>query len=163
MTVNILTHSVESPEVTEIYISAVPIESASPQKHAEEIFSGISNILLSKKAHIFQERVFAAQYAMEIVGHARSQAYAGLDDGVAPSFLAAKEGLLGPIAGVQVHAIICENKPNSNPIKACPERIEFTLSVIEGNGPISSKAKMSLKSHHHPDNTCCIRKTRRII
>jgi len=29
--------------------------------------------------------------------------------------------------------------------------------------PISSKAKMSLKSHHQPDNTCCIRKTRRII
>jgi len=29
-----------------------------------------------------------------------------------------------------------ENKPNSNPIKACPERIEFTLSIIEGNGPI---------------------------
>ena len=27
-------------------------------------------------------------------------------------------------------------KPNSNPIKACPERIVFTLSVIEGNGPI---------------------------
>jgi len=51
---------------------------------------------------------------------------------------------------------LCENKPNlvrpalfakelpdwSNPIKACPERIEFTLSVIEGNGsngPISVK------------------------
>ncbi|NQT03489.1 MAG: hypothetical protein HQ580_15790 [Planctomycetes bacterium] len=111
MTVKLDTRSVESPEVTEIYISAVPIESASPQKHAEEIFSGISNILLSKKAHIFQERVFAAQYAMEIVGHARSRAYAGLDDGVAPSFLAAKEGLLGPIAGVQVHAISSENKP----------------------------------------------------
>jgi len=31
-----------------------------------------------------------------------------------------------------------ENKPNSNPIKPCPERIEFTLSVIEGNGPILS-------------------------
>jgi hypothetical protein len=27
-------------------------------------------------------------------------------------------------------------KANLNPIKACPERIEFTLSVIEGNGPI---------------------------
>ena len=25
----------------------------------------------------------------------------------------------------------------TNPIKPCPERIEFTLSVIEGNGPIS--------------------------
>ena len=37
-----------------------------------------------------------------------------------------------------------ESKPNSNPIKACPElvpkvRIEFTLSVIEGNGPISKQ------------------------
>jgi len=33
-----------------------------------------------------------------------------------------------------------QNKPNSNPkqsqFKPCPERIEFTLSVIEGNGPI---------------------------
>jgi len=34
-----------------------------------------------------------------------------------------------------------QNKPNSNPIKACPERFEFTLSVIEGNGPISEKPK----------------------
>ncbi len=31
---------------------------------------------------------------------------------------------------------IGQNKPNSNPIKACPECSEFTLSVIEGNGPI---------------------------
>jgi hypothetical protein len=31
----------------------------------------------------------------------------------------------------------------TNPIKPCPERIEFTLSVIEGNGPIS-KAKTML-------------------
>ncbi len=32
-----------------------------------------------------------------------------------------------------------KNKPKqtqTNPIKACPERSEFTLSVIEGNGPI---------------------------
>jgi hypothetical protein len=43
------------------------------------------------------------------------------------------------------------NKPNSNPIKACPERIEFTLSVIEGNGPISSKAKIACqKIRPHP-------------
>ena len=34
-----------------------------------------------------------------------------------------------------------ENKANSNPIKPCPERIEFTLSVIEGNGPISERPK----------------------
>jgi len=36
---------------------------------------------------------------------------------------------------------LSENKPKSNPIKACPERIEFTLSVIEGNGPISEMPK----------------------
>ena len=111
MTVHIHTHSIESPGATEIYISAAPLEIASHQEHAEEIFSGISNIIHSKKAHIFQERVFATQDAMEIITHARSEAYADLDDGVAPSLLVAKEGLHGPVAGVQVHAISCENKP----------------------------------------------------
>ena len=111
MTVNIHTHSIESAGATEIYISAAPLESASTEEHAQEIFSSISNILNSKKAYIFQERVFATQDAMEIISNTRSKAYAKLDDGVAPSLLVAKEGLLGPIAGVQVHAISCENKP----------------------------------------------------
>jgi len=111
MTVKLDTRSVESASATEIYISAVPAESASAQNQAEEIFSGISDILRSKKAHVFQERVFAAQSAMEILSRARSQAYADLDDGVAPSFLVAKEGLLGPVAGVQVHAISSDSRP----------------------------------------------------
>jgi len=37
-----------------------------------------------------------------------------------------------------------QNKPKTNPkqtqFKPCPERIEFTLNVIEGNGPICSLA-----------------------
>ena len=111
MTVKLDTRSVESASATEIYISAVPAESASAQRQAEEIFSGISDILRSKKAHIFAERVFAAQSAMEILSRARSQAYGDLDDGVAPSFLVAKEGLLGPIAGAQVHAISTNTHP----------------------------------------------------
>jgi len=37
-----------------------------------------------------------------------------------------------------------KNKPNSNPIKACPQRIEFTLSVIEGNGPILERMNLNL-------------------
>ena len=57
MTVKLDTRSVESASATEIYISAVPAESASAQNQAEEICSGISDILRSKKAHIFQERV----------------------------------------------------------------------------------------------------------
>jgi len=36
-----------------------------------------------------------------------------------------------------------KNKPNSNPIKACPERSEFTLSVIEGNGPILKRMNIN--------------------
>jgi len=111
MTVKLDTRSVESASAAEIYISAVPAESASAQSQAQEIFSGISGILRSKKAHIFAERVFAAQSAMEILSRARSQAYADLDDGVAPSYLVAKEGLLGPIAGVQVHAISSDSRP----------------------------------------------------
>ena len=140
MTVNIHTHTIESTGATEIYISAAPIESASPAEHAEEIFSGISDILQSKKAHIFQERVFATQDAMEIICKARLEAYGKLDDGVAPSLLVEQEGLLGPIAGVQVHAIICENKPevvNLNEIDCgrilhMPRRAYLSLSSISG-------------------------------
>jgi enamine deaminase RidA (YjgF/YER057c/UK114 family) len=111
MTVNIHTHSLESSGATEIYISAAPLESAPQEEHAKEAFSGISDILNSNEAHIFQERIFATQDAMEMISNIRSEAYGKLDDGVAPSMLVAKEGLLGPIAGVQVHAISCENKP----------------------------------------------------
>ena len=31
----------------------------------------------------------------------------------------------------------------TNPIKACPERSEFTLSVIEGNGPILERMNVN--------------------
>ncbi|MFB0552698.1 MAG: hypothetical protein ACETWQ_05215 [Phycisphaerae bacterium] len=36
-----------------------------------------------------------------------------------------------------------KNKPNSNPIKACPERIEFALSVIDGWQPLSELSERS--------------------
>jgi len=36
-----------------------------------------------------------------------------------------------------------KNKPKTNPITACPERIEFTLSVIEGNGPILKRMNLN--------------------
>ncbi len=32
-----------------------------------------------------------------------------------------------------------KNKPKQTQFKPCPERSEFTLSVIEGNGPISKQ------------------------
>jgi enamine deaminase RidA (YjgF/YER057c/UK114 family) len=111
MNVNIHTHSIESNKAKEIYISAGPSESASQVEDAKEIFSDIADMLKSNEAHIFQERIFATENAMEMIKNIRSEAYGKLDDGVAPSMLVAQEGLLGPIAGVQVHAISCENKP----------------------------------------------------
>ena len=110
MIVNLDTRSVESPTATEIYISATPGENAPLQEQAQEIFSGIRDILHSKKACILQERVFAAQRAMEKVLRVRSKEYGDIDDGVAPSALVGKEGMAGPIAGVQVHAVSCNTK-----------------------------------------------------
>jgi len=113
MPMNLDTRSVESPAATEIYIAATPGGNGPLQDQAQEIFSGIRDILHSEKAHILQERVFGTQSAMEKVLRVRSEAYGGIDDGVAPSALCGKEEMCAPIAGVQVHAVICETKPET--------------------------------------------------
>ena len=111
MTANLETRSIESASATEFYISATPGETAPLQDQAREIFSDIRDILRSKNAFILQERVFSTLAATDTIRQARSEAYGELDDGVAPSFLVAAEGSSGPIAGVQVHAISTNNKP----------------------------------------------------
>jgi enamine deaminase RidA (YjgF/YER057c/UK114 family) len=120
MPANLDTRSVESPTATEIYISATPGENAPLQDQAQEIFSGIRDILRSKKAYILQERVFTTQRAMEKVLRVRSKAYGDIDDGVAPSAVVGKEGMAGPIAGVQVHAISCDTKPEVVNLEGTP-------------------------------------------
>jgi len=108
MTANIDTRTIESSAVTEIYISAVPEENAPPAEVAEQLFCGIRDTLRSQSARILEERVFATEQVMDILADARSKAYQGqeFDDGVAPSYLVGAEGAsLGPIAGVQVHAL----------------------------------------------------------
>jgi enamine deaminase RidA (YjgF/YER057c/UK114 family) len=105
MAVKLDTRTVESSVAAEIYISATPREGTSLQDQSYEIFRGIRQILRSKKAHILQERVFATQATIETISRARSKAYADFDDGVSPSLLVGREGLSGPFAGVQVHAV----------------------------------------------------------
>jgi enamine deaminase RidA (YjgF/YER057c/UK114 family) len=111
MTVELDTRSVESSAATEIYISASSKESAAPQHQAQEFFSRILDVLQSKNAHILQERVFANMDVMETISSVRSKVYADVDDGVAPSLLVGKEGMSGPIAGIQVHAISSDSRP----------------------------------------------------
>ena len=103
--------SAKSASATEIYISAAPGQAAQLRDQAREIFSGVRDVLHSKKAFILQERVFSTPAATETIRQARSETYGELDDGVAPSFLVAAEGSTGPIAGVQVHAISTNNEP----------------------------------------------------
>jgi len=111
MAVKLDTRTVESTVASEIYISATPGEGASLQDQANELFTGIRHILSSKKAHILQERIFATKKVVEIISRTRSKAYADFDDGVVPSLLIGKQGSSGPFAGVQVHAISSDIKP----------------------------------------------------
>jgi enamine deaminase RidA (YjgF/YER057c/UK114 family) len=111
MTANLEIRSIESASAMEIYMSAVPAQAAILQDQAREIFTGIRDVLRSKKAFILQERVFSTLSATETIRRARSEAYGELDDGVAPSFLVAAEGATGPIAGVQIHAVNTDNEP----------------------------------------------------
>jgi len=138
MPVNLDTRSIESSAATEIYISAVPTENVPPQEQAKEIFSRIRDTLRSKKARIVQERVFLTQNVMEIVASVRSKEYGDINDGVAPGFLAGVEGIFGPIAGVQVHAISSDSSPEVINLEgtACgrilrvPGRTYLTLSQL---------------------------------
>ncbi len=138
MPVKLDTRTIESPSATEIYISAAPDQNAPADKQAREIFSEIADTLRSKKAGILQERIFAVQDVMKAISDIRLREYGALDDGVAPSFLVCTEGLCGPIAGVQVHAIAADTTlgvvdfegSRCGRILRLPDRTYLTLSDI---------------------------------
>ncbi|MHC4084122.1 MAG: Rid family hydrolase [Planctomycetota bacterium] len=109
MPANLDIRRIESSAATEIYITATPGGNGPIQQQAQEIFSGIRDIICSEKAHILQERVFGTQSAMEEVLRLRSEAYDDINDGIAPSALCGKEES-APLAGVQVHAVISDTK-----------------------------------------------------
>lgn len=146
MAVNFDTRSVKAPNVTELYISATPTKNAPTAELAQEAFSGIRDILSSKGAHIFQERVFGTEEAIKIASKARSKAYGEFDDGVSPSYLVGKEGLTGPFAGVQVHAIRGDTKnelvkldgTSCGRVLRISDRAYLSLSAI--SAPQSEKA-----------------------
>jgi len=111
MTINIDTRTVESNRAKEIYISAAPTKAAPAQDLADETFGAIDEILRSNRAHLLQERIFASCDVVELICGARKESYRDLDDGVPPSLLMCKEGLTGPFAGVQIHAVTSKTVP----------------------------------------------------
>ena len=130
--------SIETCDVAEIYISATGDPTTSVQNQAENLFSQIKETLRSQNAHILQERIFGTRKGLEAAGSVRSKIYSDFDDGVAPSYLVADEGAVGPISGVQVHAIASDSKPQVIQVegKACGRifrgagRAYLTLSSI---------------------------------
>ena len=111
MTANLETRSIESSQATEIYLSAAPSQEMPLEEQARKIFSDIRDALNAQKAFILEERIFSTLEVVESLRKIRSEVYGDLDDGVAPSFLLATEGLSGLLAGVQVHAVSSDDKP----------------------------------------------------
>ena len=138
MTVNVDIRRVKSERAAEIYISATPTKNAPVREQLREIFSRIADLVRSEKAHILQERIFGTQAVMDMVPQIRSQQYGDIDDGVPPSLLVGREGIVGPISGVQVHAVSAGDAPEvvnldgtaCGRILRLPDRAYLTLSAI---------------------------------
>ncbi len=156
MSTNLDIRSIESASATEFYISATPGPKGPVQDQAQQIFSSISDVLRSEKAHILQERLIGTQAAMEPLSQARSAAYGDLDDGVAPALLVGKEAQSGPIAGIQVHAVRSKGKPEvigldgnlCGRILRVPGRAYLALSGIsdlQSSDPAAQAKAMMLK------------------
>lgn len=159
MPANLDTRSVESSAATEIYITATPGDNGTLQKKAREVFSGIRDIISSKNAHILQERIFGTKNTMAEVLRVRAEVYGDVDDGIAPSALCGKEDMCAPLAGVLVHAVVSETKPEAivldgmlcGRVLRVPGRAYLTLSDIRADettqkaGDPSEQAKVMME------------------
>jgi len=142
MTVNFDIRTVESGVAVELYISASPDKDAPPQVHLREIFTRIRDTIRSRKAHILEERIFAAERVTDLVRKVRSEVYGHIDDGVAASILLGKEGAFGPVSGAQVHAVCCQPAPEvitfngsaCGRILRLPQQTFLTASGISATG-----------------------------
>jgi enamine deaminase RidA (YjgF/YER057c/UK114 family) len=101
----------KSDRAAEIFITATPDQPQSASEQAQALFTPIAGLLHKRKARILHERIFATQDAFEAVLPIRAAAYGDLDDGVPPLMLQVPQGLSGPVAGIQVHAVSSDEQP----------------------------------------------------
>ena len=104
---------------TELYITAEPAP-GEVHRQALELYADIARSLRDSGAKILQERVFFARGAAQAVRTARAEAFGDLDDGVPPAFLHVSPGVNGPVAGAQVHAIVCNSGLEKIEIEGLP-------------------------------------------
>jgi len=99
---------IQTADVAESYITALPSPNLPADQQAQELFVGIADLLRSRNARILQERVFTDPDILPTIRPIRSRAYDELADDVEPTWLAVPPGIRGPLAGVQVHAVTAE-------------------------------------------------------
>lgn len=93
---------IDSPQATELFITAAPAHDGWSAAEAERLFSVIASILRQNAARLWMERVFVPAELFETTQTLRAAAYGDLADGVEPSWLISGGPGLG---GVQVHAL----------------------------------------------------------
>jgi enamine deaminase RidA (YjgF/YER057c/UK114 family) len=99
------TRTIKGSGVVEIYITATPVSSLKAQAQSEELFYGAAKTLRESGARTLQERIFGTAEALKAASSIRAKIYGELDDGVAPTWLVTSEGVNGPMAGIQIHAV----------------------------------------------------------
>ncbi|MBN1805493.1 MAG: hypothetical protein JW837_09595 [Sedimentisphaerales bacterium] len=105
------TRKIESDNAVELFITASASPDIDLEKQANEVFVAIRRVLESHKSVILQERFFGTREALRVAHSVRNSVYGDLDDGVEPAWLVVPEGINGQLAGVQVHALSSEAKP----------------------------------------------------
>ncbi len=99
------TRTIKTKEAVEVYITALATPNKPAKLQAEELFSGIREVLDSNNVRVFQERVFGTPNALDTARSIKTHVYGPFDDGVEPAWLAVPEGINGQLAGAQVHAV----------------------------------------------------------
>lgn len=104
---------VQSALATELYVTAMPKNRVHTRKETTEILASVKETLKSSQASVFQERIFTTQEEKENVLKAYRDVYGNNNNDVPPSILIGKQGKGGALSGMQVHAVVCDGKPEA--------------------------------------------------
>lgn len=97
-------HVRQSGSATEMYLTAQPRLAAEADQQAQGLLNAIL-AALPNDAAILQERYFGTQSALETMARRRKDSLTGWIDGVEPTWLVTPPNALGPMCGVQIHAV----------------------------------------------------------
>ncbi len=121
---NVQVRGIESPKGRELYITAAPNRLRPFPEQARDVFEGVRDALRKNGAWICQEKIFAPSEAVVGLAKIRKRAYADLDDGVGPTWLADVE-----FRGVQTYAVSQLLKPRVLVVEGQP-----CARLVQNNG-----------------------------